>query len=197
MAEGRDPEGPRSWRAAELRRRRAGQGRSRCSSLGAPSPGVSPPEASGPRCRPRPSPSAPTSSREKRPAVDRSAGGSEAARTPRCRGPVGSRGTRPCLAPSGTPGRTTWEKCGRGSLGLPLEPSPVTSTSSWLWRPGTEDRRGERWSSGDSETGRKKQMAFGIGVTPGEYGWRKGATSEGYYWAESGKILGCWKCSKS
>lgn len=89
------------------------------------------------RCRPRPSPSWPISSMEKGPVVDRSAGGSEAVRRLRSRGPVGSRGTRPRSAPSGTPRRTMWEKCGRGSPSLPLEPSPVTSTSSWVWRPGT------------------------------------------------------------
>lgn len=97
------------------------------------------------RCRPCPTPSWPISSREKGPAVDRSVGGSEAARRPRSRGPMGSKGTRPSSAPCGTPRRTTWEKCGRGSPGFPLEPSPVTSTSSWVWRPGTGEGRKEQW----------------------------------------------------
>lgn len=201
-ARGQEPRGAR-----ELRRR-AGQGTSRgCSSLRphahlpwrltSSRTGSTVQGWGAALCRRRPSLSWPINSREKGPAVDRSAGGSEAARRPRSRGPVGSRGTRPRSAPSGTPRRTTWEKCGRGSPGLRLEPSPVTSTSSWVWRPGTGDGRGERWSAGDSETGRKRRMAFGIGVIPGENGWIKGATSEGYCWAGSGKILGCWKRSKS
>lgn len=95
------------------------------------------------RCRPCPPPSWPISSRENGPAVDRSVGDSEAARRPRSQGPMGSKGTRPSSAPLGTPRRTTWEKCGKGSPDSPLEPSPVTSTSSWVWRPGTGERRGE------------------------------------------------------
>lgn len=99
------------------------------------------------RCRSRPTPSWPISSREKSPVTDRRVGGSEAARRPRSRGPLGSKGTRPSSAPSRTPRKTTWEKCGRGSPGLPLEPRPVTSTSSWVWRPGRGGGRGEQWSA--------------------------------------------------
>ena len=99
------------------------------------------------RCRPCPAPSWPISSREKGPEVARSVGGSEAVRRPRSWGPIGSKGTRPSSSPCRTPRRTTWEKRGRGSPGFPLEPSPVTSTSSWVWRPGTGKRKREQGSA--------------------------------------------------
>lgn len=110
------------------------------------------------RCSSRPPPSRPSSSSEKGPAADSSGGGSEATRRPRSGAPLGSRRTRPSSAPSGAPRSTTWEKRGGGPARR-LEGSPVTSTSSWVCRPG---RRRENRGPGEKSEWLSEQG------TPGE-----------------------------